>query len=134
MLFVHVGLEHYNLLLIEFRKLYWKYCDWGAYCVNSLHPHVAQGIEKYNEKLIFYSLGNFFFLRTPNSIKSNIEDQSFFILLNFNNNKVSYTLVFHFVYNLKVNLTLPEHSLVKLECLNNILISLKNPSALQEVV
>ena len=33
----------------------------GADLIVGHHPHVAQGIEEYQEKLIFYSLGNFVF-------------------------------------------------------------------------
>ena len=33
----------------------------GADLIVGHHPHVAQGIEEYREKLIFYSLGNFVF-------------------------------------------------------------------------
>lgn len=35
--------------------------DYGADIVWGHHPHVLQGIEKYNNKFIFYSLGNFCF-------------------------------------------------------------------------
>lgn len=35
--------------------------DWGADLVLGSHPHVLQGIEFYNGKLICYSLGNFVF-------------------------------------------------------------------------
>lgn len=35
--------------------------DNGADLVIGTHPHVIQGIEKYNDKYIVYSLGNFVF-------------------------------------------------------------------------
>lgn len=38
-----------------------KVIDWGADLVVGHHPHVLQGIEYYNSKLICYSLGNFCF-------------------------------------------------------------------------
>lgn len=38
-------------------------CNSGADLVIGHHPHVLQGIEKYNGKYIFYSLGNFIFDR-----------------------------------------------------------------------
>ena len=53
LVFVHAGLEHYDLPLVEFRKLYRKYCDLGADCVIASHPHVPQDIELYKNKLIF---------------------------------------------------------------------------------
>ena len=41
--------------------------DLGAVIVFGHHPHVLQGIERYNNGLILYSLGNFFF---PNFIRT----------------------------------------------------------------
>ena len=38
-----------------------KLVDSGADVVMGHHPHVVQGFEKYNDKLILYSLGNFIF-------------------------------------------------------------------------
>ena len=35
--------------------------DYGADVVIGSHPHVTQGVEMYNGKPIFYSLGNFIF-------------------------------------------------------------------------
>jgi poly-gamma-glutamate synthesis protein (capsule biosynthesis protein) len=35
--------------------------DWGADLVVGTHPHVLQGVELYNGKVICYSLGNFCF-------------------------------------------------------------------------
>jgi poly-gamma-glutamate synthesis protein (capsule biosynthesis protein) len=35
--------------------------DAGADVIHGHHPHVWQGVEKYNNKLIFYSFGNFIF-------------------------------------------------------------------------
>jgi len=38
-----------------------KVIDYGADIIVGHHPHVLQGIEKYNGKIIAYSLGNFIF-------------------------------------------------------------------------
>lgn len=38
-----------------------KCIDWGADLVVGCHPHVLQGLDKYNGKYIIYSLGNFSF-------------------------------------------------------------------------
>lgn len=38
-----------------------KIVDWGADMVIGTHPHVLQGMEEYNGKIICYSLGNFCF-------------------------------------------------------------------------
>ncbi len=43
--------------------------DYGADTVIGAHPHVPQGIEMYNGKAIFYSLGNFIFdLANPDTV------------------------------------------------------------------
>jgi len=43
------------------QELAHKIIDAGADLIVGTHPHVVQQIEKYNNKLIFYSLGNFIF-------------------------------------------------------------------------
>lgn len=58
---VHAGAEHWNVPLPEYRKIYKKFMDKGVDVIIGHHPHVAQGIENYNGKLIVYSLGNFAF-------------------------------------------------------------------------
>ena len=125
LLFVHAGLEHYDLPLIEYRKLYKRYCDLGVDCVIGSHPHVAQGIEKYNNKYIFYSLGNFYFPRKPEANSTDVENHSFSILLNFTKNGVDYSPIYHSIDKLKVKITSSEQSLVKLNLLNN---NLKEPN------
>lgn len=46
----------------EYQKQMAHNCiDWGADLVIGNHPHVVQGIEQYNGKMICYSLGNFCF-------------------------------------------------------------------------
>lgn len=46
----------------EYQKRMAHNCiDWGADLVIGNHPHVVQGIENYNGKIICYSLGNFCF-------------------------------------------------------------------------
>ncbi len=56
----HVGIEHINIPLSIWRDRFKELIDLGADAIIGHHPHVAQGIEYYNEKPIFYSLGNFF--------------------------------------------------------------------------
>lgn len=43
------------------KKLAHQFIDAGADVIIGHHPHVVQSIEKYKDKLIFYSLGNFIF-------------------------------------------------------------------------
>ncbi len=61
--------------------------DKGADLIIGHHPHVIQGIEKYKDKFICYSLGNFCF-----GGNSNPSDKDTFILqakFSFDNNKLS---------------------------------------------
>ena len=57
----HAGVEQVNVPLPEWRQRYKELIDCGADAIIAHHPHVPQGWELYNEKPIFYSLGNFYF-------------------------------------------------------------------------
>lgn len=57
----HAGAENLIVPLPEIRKLYHSYVDWGAAAVIGSHPHVAQGVEEYQDGVIIYSTGNFCF-------------------------------------------------------------------------
>lgn len=78
--FVHAGLEHYDIPIPEIRDLYKRLCDSGASAVIGGHPHCAQGWETYNDSLIVYSLGNFFF---PPRTKWQEESYSYSVILDF---------------------------------------------------
>ncbi|MCR4955079.1 MAG: CapA family protein [Lachnospiraceae bacterium] len=57
----HGGVEHTHNITAQ-QKEYYRYAvDQGANLVLAHHPHVLQGIEKYNGSMIVYSLGNFCF-------------------------------------------------------------------------
>ncbi len=58
---VHWGKEHTDKLTDYQQPNGHQYIDAGADAVIGAHPHVLQGIEFYNGKPIFYSLGNFIF-------------------------------------------------------------------------
>jgi poly-gamma-glutamate synthesis protein (capsule biosynthesis protein) len=58
---VHAGVEEIEIPLPEWRQRYHELINLGADIVIGHHPHVPQGWEKYNDKFIFYSLGNFYF-------------------------------------------------------------------------
>jgi poly-gamma-glutamate synthesis protein (capsule biosynthesis protein) len=57
----HWGEEYKKLANERQRKIAKIAIDSGADLVIGHHPHVIQDIEKYKEKFIFYSLGNFIF-------------------------------------------------------------------------
>lgn len=56
---VHHGEEFRHVPAADIVRDYRALVDAGADMVLGHHPHVAQGIEKYNNGLIFYSLGNY---------------------------------------------------------------------------
>lgn len=103
--FMHAGLENYILPLKEYRRFYRFLCDLGADCVVASHPHVAQGVENYNKSLIFYSLGNFYFPRNgKNDDNKDRWNTSFSIVLNFDNDDVSYKVIHHTIDDDKVHI------------------------------
>jgi len=60
---VHWGNEYENYPSDRQRELAHLMLDAGADIIAGHHPHVIQGVEKYNGKYVFYSLGNFVFDR-----------------------------------------------------------------------
>jgi len=58
----HWGIEYNNTNPGQLQKTQARQIvDAGVDMIIGTHPHVIQPIEKYNDKLIFYSLGNFIF-------------------------------------------------------------------------
>lgn len=66
---IHGGHEHYQLPSPRMKKTYRRFIDWGADVVVNHHQHCFSGYEQYNNKFIFYGLGNFCF-DSPSSRKS----------------------------------------------------------------
>ena len=64
----HDGIEYIDVPLPETIARYRDFIDYGADAVIGTHPHCPQGWEKYRGKLIFYSLGNFFFNSKENPL------------------------------------------------------------------
>lgn len=58
---VHCGQEHVNYPNYDHIELARELAKIGPYVFYGHHPHVLQGIEKMNESLLAYSLGNFCF-------------------------------------------------------------------------
>ena len=58
---MHEGYEFMNFPRLQFMELCRKLANAGIKLVIGHHSHVPQGIEKINDSLIFYSLGNFLF-------------------------------------------------------------------------
>ena len=100
---VHAGLEHKTLPLPYIRDFYRTLCDLGADCIIGAHPHIVQGVERYSNSLIFYSLGNFFFPRKPDAGIEDVENTAFSCVITFNRGApMDYTLIHHGIKNLKV--------------------------------
>ena len=59
--YLHFGNEYSNSPNEDQVKIAHELIDYGADVVLGSHPHVTQGIEVYNGKPVFYSLGNFIF-------------------------------------------------------------------------
>ncbi len=96
-LVAHAGVEDIEIPIKEWRDRYKRLCDVGVDVVIGHHPHVPQGYEKYNNSLIFYSLGNFYLDTTPFYNKT---DDSYSIILEFNKNR---TIEFEIIYHKKIN-------------------------------
>lgn len=60
-LLIHWGMEEYLFPSPEQRMLSEKFAKAGADLILGHHPHVLQGIERVNNSLVAYSLGNFLF-------------------------------------------------------------------------
>lgn len=58
---IHGGIEQYHYPTPRMKRLYHHFVDLGADVVINHHQHCINGYEVYNEKPIFYGLGNFYF-------------------------------------------------------------------------
>lgn len=58
---IHAGIEHVNFPSYDHIKFARELTKIAPYVYYGHHPHVLQGVEKYNESVIAYSLGNFCF-------------------------------------------------------------------------
>lgn len=82
---IHGGIEEYPLPSPEMQKNYRFFIDAGADVVINHHQHCFSGYERYNNKLIFYGLGNLFF---PSEEKGNENwHEGFLLNLFFDNSK-----------------------------------------------
>lgn len=80
---LHWGIEESNSVTGKQRELAHNIIKWGADLVLGHHPHVLQGIEFYNGKLIAYSLGNFVFDQNDENNK-----QSMILEITFKNSNI----------------------------------------------
>jgi poly-gamma-glutamate synthesis protein (capsule biosynthesis protein) len=70
----HGGAEHFQLPTPKMKKLFHHFVDIGADVIINHHQHCYSGYEIYNDKPIFYGLGNFLF----DTISHNVLDTWFY--------------------------------------------------------
>lgn len=82
---LHWGIENFQFPSPQQIKLAHKFIDCGASLILGHHPHVIQGLEKYKEGLIIYSLGNFNF----DPILSNSDtNDSMIVIIEFSESQI----------------------------------------------
>ena len=87
---VHGGHEHFQLPSPRMVETYRFFIDAGADAVVNHHQHCFSGYEVYNEKPIFYGLGNFCFDRPSN--RSGFWTEGYMVELELNEDKCSFIL------------------------------------------
>ena len=115
---VHAGLEDYYAPIEEWKSRYKRLCDIGADCIIGSHPHVPQGYELYNNKPIFYSLGNFYF---DNLSFKDSPDYSYSVILDISIDSIKFELVYHNKDNNIVQLSKLENIPFNINDLNDLL-------------
>jgi poly-gamma-glutamate synthesis protein (capsule biosynthesis protein) len=85
---LHAGIEFIDYPHPDHRKLCHKITDLGASLIIGHHPHVIQGIEKVNNCLIAYSLGNLIFDTMLMDYKTPYSQQSIMLKCKFNKKSI----------------------------------------------
>jgi poly-gamma-glutamate synthesis protein (capsule biosynthesis protein) len=97
--YMHYGNEYSTSPNENQMKISHELIDYGADVVLGSHPHVPQGIEMYNGKPIFYSLGNFIFDQSNPATH-----EAYFVKINLVNDTATCT-----VYPIYVSNYLPQY-------------------------
>ena len=84
LLIIHGGVEWYNLPTPKMQKLYRFFVDQGADVIINHHQHCISGYEVYNERPIFYGLGNFCF--DKGKMERSFWNDGVIVLLEFDSN------------------------------------------------
>lgn len=88
----HGGREHYQLPSPNLRERYRFFIDSGADAVIGHHTHCYSGFEYYNEKPIFYSLGNFIF-DYKNKYQKGLWTQGYGLMLKIKKDNIDFDLI-----------------------------------------
>lgn len=87
--FLHWGDEYSHKQNFQQERFAHSLIDSGVDTVIGAHPHVVQGIEKYKNKVIFYSMGNFIF---DQYFSQDVQD-GYLIKLKFTNLEPVYEII-----------------------------------------
>ena len=118
-LVAHAGVENIDFPIKEWRDRYKRLCDVGVDIIIAHHPHVPQGYEKYNNSMIFYSLGNFYFDTARYENKS---DDSYSVILELTKSGLeNFEIIYHKKINGQTCLVDKNDVAFSLESLNNLL-------------
>lgn len=82
---VHGGTELYPLPTPRMKETYHFFVDAGADAIINHHQHCYSGYEIYNEKPIFYGIGNFIF--DNNGTKNKLWEEGYMVELDLNKEK-----------------------------------------------
>ena len=88
---VHGGHEHFQLPSPRMQETYHFFIDAGADAVVNHHQHCYSGYEVYNEKPIFYGLGNFCF--DDPKCRNSIWNEGYMVILSFEQQQIGYELI-----------------------------------------
>ncbi len=119
-LIVHAGVEYMSVPLPEIRDAYRHFIDLGADAVIASHPHVPQGWEIWNNKPIFYSLGNFCFDALKKATPPEHWYESICCVLTIDKAHEATITVKPIIYHPKTNCISENHSEVFLKYLDNL--------------
>jgi hypothetical protein len=86
-IYVHYGYEYEYYPLPLHVSLFREMIDLGADFIYSSHSHIIQPYEIYNDKYIFYGLGNFYFASRREIYPEN-SDEGLFLELEINNDDI----------------------------------------------
>lgn len=84
---VHGGIEGYQFPTPRMKKLYHFFIDAGADAVINHHQHCFSGYEYYNNKPIYYGIGNFCF-DWPS--RNNLWNEGLFVIANIDDKGISW--------------------------------------------
>lgn len=87
---VHGGHECYQLPSPRMKEIYRFFIDAGADAVINHHQHCYSGYEIYNNRPIFYGLGNFLF--DHSTYRHHIWNEGYMVTLDFSEEQPSFTL------------------------------------------